>query len=272
MGLWHAPGRPRAVRVKIATWNVNSIRVRQDLVLDWLRRTDVDVLCMQETKVVDDDFPTDGFQRLGYAVAMAGQKSYNGVAIASRLPMHEIAVGLVDDDADADKRAISATIAGVRVTCVYVPNGKSPLLPAFRQKLEWFARLRRTLEAGPGPDADVLVCGDFNVAREARDVYDPVAMAGHLHFHPDEHQAFDQLLAFGLVDAYRMHHEEAEKYSWWDYRGPSVRRNQGLRIDYVLCSRELAKRCSDAWMDADERLADKPSDHIPVTVALAERA
>ncbi len=252
--------------MKIATWNVNSIRARHELVLDWLRRCEPDVLCMQETKVVDDDFPTDEMQRLGYAVAMAGQKTYNGVAIASRRPMQQIAIGLHDDEPEADKRLIAATIDGLRVISAYIPNGKSPTLPAFKHKLRWLARLRETLERGPS--GDIVLCGDFNVAIDDRDVYDPEAMRGQLHFHPDEHEALAHLLDMGLVDAFRLHHEEGGLYSWWDYRGGGFRRNQGLRIDYVFLARALADRCTAASMDVEERRRDKPSDHIPVVVEL----
>jgi len=252
--------------VKIATWNVNSIRARHELVLDWLKRVEPDVLCMQETKVVDDDFPTDELMRLGYAVAMAGQKTYNGVAIASRRPMKDIAVGLHDDGPEADKRLIAATIDGLRVLSAYIPNGKSPTLPAFQGKLHWLARLRETLERGPA--GEIVLCGDFNVAIDDRDVYDPEAMRGQLHFHPEEHKALAHLLDLGLVDAFRLHHEEGGLYSWWDYRGGGFRKNQGLRIDYVFVGKALAAHCRDASMDVDARRRDKPSDHIPVVVEL----
>ncbi|MEB2312742.1 MAG: exodeoxyribonuclease III [Sorangiineae bacterium] len=258
--------------MKIATWNVNSIRAREELVLDWLRRTKMDVLCMQETKVIDDDFPTEGFQRLGYEIAISGQKSYNGVAIASRLPLRELTVGLDGEGPGADKRAIAATVDGVRVMSVYVPNGKAVDSPAFPEKLAWFERLRGTLEKRSGPRAELAVCGDFNVAREARDVYAPEKLAGKLHFHPDEHRAFDELLSVGLVDGFRLHHDAAGLYSWWDYRGASVQRNQGMRIDYVLLTASLAARCRAASIDADERLKERPSDHVPVVVELSERA
>jgi exodeoxyribonuclease III len=252
--------------VRIATWNVNSIRARHELVLDWLRRREPDVVCLQETKVVDDEFPTDEFQRLGYAVAMAGQPSYNGVAIASRLGMRDIAVGLWDDGPSADKRLIAATIGDHRVLSVYVPNGKSVDSPSFADKLRWLARLKETLERRC--DQAVILGGDFNVARDDRDVYDPEAFRGQLHFHPDEHAALSELLSFGLVDAYRLHHDEGGRYSWWDYRGTGVRRNRGLRIDYLFLSQSLAARCESAEMDAEERKRERPSDHVPVVADL----
>jgi exodeoxyribonuclease III len=256
--------------VKIATWNVNSIRARHDLVLDWVERTEPDVLCMQETKVVDDEFPSDELTRLGYAVAMAGQKTYNGVALASRLPMRDVSIGLMDDPPDGEKRLIGATVAGVRCWSAYVPNGKSVDSPSFPHKLAWLARLRATLERDSPNAENVVVCGDFNIAPDARDVFDPVRMKDQVHFHPDEHRALRELMSFGLVDAFRLHHEEGGRYSWWDYRAGGVRKNEGLRIDLVLLSRDLAERCSSAVIDADERKRDKPSDHVPVIVEIVD--
>jgi exodeoxyribonuclease III len=250
--------------VRFATWNVNSIRARHELVLDWLKRREPDVLLMQETKVEDDDFPSEEFQRLGYAVAMAGERSYNGVAIASRWPMRDIAVGLWNDRRDAERRLIAATVGDHRVLSAYVPNGKSVEAPSFAEKLRWFARLKETLERQG--DRPLVLGGDFNVARDDRDVYDPEAFRGKLHFHPDEHAALDQVLSVGLVDAYRLHHPEAGRYSWWDYRGSSLRKNEGLRIDYLFLSPPLAERCRAAEMDADERKRERPSDHVPVVV------
>jgi exodeoxyribonuclease III len=256
-------------KVKVATWNVNSIRARLDHACDWLERVQPDVLCMQETKVVDDDFPTDEFMRLGYGVAMAGQLSYNGVAILSRLPMKEISIGLSGQAADADRRAIAATIAGIRVFSVYVPNGKTVSSPSFPEKLAWLERLRVTLDETTNPNSDVLVCGDFNIATDERDVYAPEAFRGKVHFHPDEHKALARLRDFGLKDAYREHHAEGGLYSWWDYRAGGFRKNEGLRIDYVFLSESLVKRCTGVTMDTEPRRLDKPSDHIPVMVELA---
>jgi exodeoxyribonuclease-3 len=255
--------------VKVATWNVNSIRARLDHACDWLTRVEPDVLCMQETKVVDDDFPTDEFMRLGYGVAMAGQLSYNGVAILSRLPMKAISIGLLGQPADADKRAIAATIGGVRVVSVYVPNGKSVSSPSFAEKLAWLAQLRTTLDTSENPNGDLLVCGDFNIATDDRDVYAPELFRGKVHFHPDEHRALAKVKDFGLSDAFRTLHPEGGQYSWWDYRGGGFRKNEGLRIDYVFLSASLQARCTSASMDIEPRRLDKPSDHIPVIVELA---
>lgn len=253
--------------MRIATWNVNSIRVREPLVVDWLRRHQPDVLCLQETKVEDDDFPTDELQRLGYAVAMAGQRTYNGVAIVARQPLREVVVGLADDGPAAERRLIGATVGGVRVYSAYVPNGKLVGSPSFGHKLAWLERLRATLAART--DAATVLLGDFNIARDERDVYDPEAFRGKLHFHPDEHRALDRVLELGLVDAFRLHEPSGGLYSWWDYRGSGQRRNEGLRIDYAFISQSLVERCTACAMHADERLKERPSDHIPVVVDLA---
>jgi len=260
--------RPRRSRpLKLATWNVNSIRARLDAVLSWLEREQPDVLCMQETKVEDDEFPSDELQMLGYAVAMAGQPTYNGVAIASRLPMKEIEIGLLGADEEAEKRLITATVAGVRVMSAYIPNGRTVSSPAFAEKLAWLAQLRRTLTEREG-GRDVFLGGDFNVASDERDVYDPEAFRGKVHFHPDERRELDQIRALGFVDTFRKFDERAGQYSWWDYRAGGLRKNQGLRIDYAFLSPALAARCKACRMDERPRHEDKPSDHIPVIVEL----
>ena len=257
--------------MKLATWNVNSIRAREQFVLEWLRRVEPDVLCMQETKVVDDDFPTEEFQRLGYEIAMAGQKTYNGVAILSRQPLTDVVVSLDGDGDDAERRFIAATIAGIRVVTVYVPNGKHADSTSFGDKLDWLRRLKTTLESDVNAGDDRLLCGDFNIAPEERDLWNPDQFRGRVHFHPDEHRALAAILDLGFVDAYRLHEQETGKYSWWDYRGGAFHKNQGLRIDYVLLSRSLAERCTAAWMDRHARkksAAGVPSDHVPVVVEL----
>lgn len=250
--------------MKIATWNVNSIRARHDSVFDWIARTEPDVLCMQETKVVDDDFPTDELLRLGYTVVMSGQKTYNGVAIASRFPLTDVAIGLHDDVGNGESRLIRATVNGVRVYSAYVPNGKSPTNPSFKDKLRWLGRLKQTLEKEATPETPLCVCGDYNIAPEARDVYDPVAMQGQIHFHPEEHEALADLVSFGLVDVFRKHHQEGGLFSWWDYRAGAFRRDAGLRIDYVLATAPLAAKCTAATIDVAPREEEKPSDHAPV--------
>ncbi|HVU00209.1 MAG TPA: exodeoxyribonuclease III [Polyangiaceae bacterium] len=255
--------------MKIATWNVNSIRARHDAVLGWVAATEPDVLCMQETKVVDDDFPTEEFLRLGYAVAMAGQKTYNGIALASRLPMTDIVVGFHDEPDPDDKRLIRATVGGVRVYSVYVPNGKSLSSPSYEEKLRFLGRLGETVQKDGGADVPMAICGDFNIAPDERDVFDPRAMEGKIHFSAEEHRALANLVGLGLVDVFRMHHEEGGRYSWWDYRGGGFERNLGLRIDLVLATRALAPRCTGAEIDEAPRRGDKPSDHTPVVATFS---
>jgi exodeoxyribonuclease-3 len=250
--------------LKLATWNVNSIRARHDAVLSWIARVEPDVLCMQETKVEDDDFPTDELLRLGYAVVMAGQKTYNGVAIASRIPMTDVALGLLDEPEPVDKRLLRATVGGVRVYCAYVPNGKSPASRSFTEKLAWLGRLRQTLESEATPERPVVVCGDFNIAPDDRDVFSPEVMRGQLHFHPEEHRALADLVGFGLLDVFRLHHHEGGSFSWWDYRSGAFDRDQGLRIDLIFATKPLADRCTSTAIDIAPRSGDKPSDHVPV--------
>ncbi len=251
--------------MKLATWNVNSVRARLEVLLAWLSAKSPDVVCLQETKVVDADFPTTELERLGYAVAMTGQKTYNGVAILSRLPMTDIVRGIGDAALDEEKRALSATIDGLRVVSVYVPNGKALDSPDFQKKLRFFEALRARAVKERRP---LAILGDFNVAPDARDVYDPKAYAGQLHFSADEHAALARLLGAGLVDALRLSHDEAGLYSWWDYRAAGFARNRGLRLDLALLSTELAPRCENVQIDVETRGAVRPSDHAPVLVTL----
>jgi len=255
--------------VKVATWNVNGIRARIDGVGAWLAQHQPDVLCMQETKVLDDDFPFEELTRLGYLVRASGQAGYNGVAIAARRPIGALSVGLYDDAPDSDRRVMSATVDGVRIVNVYVPNGKSVELPSFPEKLRWYERLRVTLDTREDPAEDLVLCGDFNVAQDERDVYDPVRLRGRLHFHPDEHRALARVVEFGLTDAYRALHAEGGRFSWWDYRGGDFRSNRGLRIDYVFVTASIARRLQSAQIDLEPRRLQKPSDHAPVLVEFA---
>jgi exodeoxyribonuclease-3 len=255
--------------MKIATWNVNSLRARLELVTAWLARHEPGVLCMQETKVEDAAFPTLALQQLGYHVVHAGQRTYNGVAIASRSPLTDVKIGLLGAQPDDDKRVIAATVNDTRVVCVYAPNGKAVDSPAFDAKIKWFHALRELLEATQLPPGGVVVCGDFNIAPEDRDVFDPELMRGQLHFTPAEHAALQQLCDFGLVDLFRLHNPAPKQYSWWDYRAGAFRRNQGLRIDYLLGSEQVAARCREVIIDKEERKRERPSDHCPVIAELS---
>jgi exodeoxyribonuclease-3 len=255
--------------MKVATWNVNSLRARLEHVTSWLQRRSPDVLCMQETKVEDEHFPHEELARLGYSVSKAGQKSYNGVAIASRVPLSDVRVGLNGAGPDDDKRVISAVAQGVRIVGIYAPNGKAVGSEAFVQKLAWYRQLRATLDALPVTENGTIVCGDFNIAPEERDVYDPELFRGQLHFHPDEHAVLKHLTEHGLTDLFRLHNASGKQYSWWDYRAGSFRRNLGLRIDYILGTEAVASRCREVLIDKEERAQTKPSDHCPVMAELS---
>ncbi len=251
----------------VGCWNVNSIRARSEAVLGWLERTGCDVLCMQETKVTDDEFPREEFSRMGYSLALSGQRTYNGVAIASKAPLEDVRVGFAGEPESTDKRILSARTFGMRIITVYVPNGKNIESDAFRYKLSWLERLRMNLNQYVS-EPELILCGDFNIAREERDVFDPERMRGQLHFHPSEHRAFDHVLDFGLTDSLRLLDESAGVYTWWDYRAGAFRKNRGLRIDYILLSQRAAEHCKKAGVDKEERGRPKPSDHAPLFVEL----
>lgn len=252
--------------MKIASWNVNSVRARMSHVEDYLRIAAPDVLCLQETKVTDDEFPLETFSRFGYETARVGQKSYNGVAILSRHPIDQVIVGLIDAKPSDDARLISASVQGVRVFSAYVPNGKSLDSPSYQEKLSWLRRLRATLEAQTSAEQAVAVCGDFNIAKDDRDVFDAELMRDKIHFSEPEHQVLQDLQAWGLVDTFRQLHQEAELYSWWDYRMGAFRRNRGLRIDYIFATEAIAQSITSAAIDPMPRSWDKPSDHAPCTI------
>ena len=257
--------------MKLTTWNVNSIRQRLPRVLAWVAANRPDVLCLQETKVVDEDFPRAPFEELGYHVETYGQKTYNGVALLAREPLERVTRGFSDDPPDAPRRAIAATVGGLRILNVYVPNGESVESEKFPFKLAWLDRLERELAAaleeleGQEP---LVVVGDFNIAPEDRDVHDPEAWRGKVLFHPKEHAALARLTALGLKDLFRLHHAEAGRYTWWDYRMLAFPKNQGLRIDLLLGTEGAVKRCTGCEIDRDQRKGEKPSDHVPVTVEL----
>jgi exodeoxyribonuclease-3 len=249
--------------MKIASWNVNSIRMRLERVVAWLGQHAPDVLCMQETKVEDDKFPVDAFESAGYRVAFAGQKSYSGVAIAAREPIAGVARGWADD-----ARVIAGTVRGVRIASVYVPNGKHVEHEDFAAKLAWLGRLRRWLDDTAQPAQPFALCGDFNVARDDRDVHDPAAWEGQNMCSAPERAALENVLAWGLRDAFRELHPEPGFYSWWDYRMLGFPKNRGLRIDYAFVTQPLRERLVAASIDRNARKGSKPSDHAPVVIEL----
>jgi exodeoxyribonuclease-3 len=255
--------------VRFATFNVNSIRARLPATIDWLEGRKPDVVALQETKVVDAEFPSEEFLRRGYGCAMAGQKTYNGVALLSRLPLRDIKVGLLGDGPTDDRRYISATVGNVRCASVYVPNGKDVGHPAFLEKLSWLDRLSETIRAeAKQTGLPIVMGGDFNIAADERDVWSAEAMNGQIHFHPDEREKLQRLMGSELLDAFRVANGNLQQFSWWDYRGPSLRLNRGLRIDYVFVSASLASAITGASIDADVRKGERPSDHVPVVVDL----
>jgi exodeoxyribonuclease-3 len=250
--------------MKIATWNVNSIRVRLQTVLDWMLLEQPEVLCLQEIKVTSELFPADPFEALGYRVEVSGQKTYNGVAIVSKYPMTEVEKELPDYEAEGQKRIISATIYGVRVVNVYVPHGATPGSGKFAYKLEFIRELHNYLTKHHKPAEMVVLTGDFNVAPEDIDVYDVKEMEGEIGFHPEERAALADLKSWGFDDVFRLHHKEGGLYSWWDYRAGAFHRNMGLRIDHIWASPPLASLSLECGMDKKQRSLPKPSDHIPV--------
>lgn len=250
--------------MRIATWNVNSIRSRLERVTAWLARERPDVLCLQETKCTDEEFPRAAFEELGYHVEHYGQRTYNGVALLSLEPAAGVVRGLPDEAPDAHRRLIAGTVGGVRVVNVYVPNGQSVTSDKFPYKLDWLARLAAFLAATASPGDPLVLLGDFNIAPEDRDVHDPDLWRGQVLFHPLEHEALARLTSWGLQDVFRKHHEEGGVYSWWDYRMLAFPKNNGLRIDLILATAPLYERAIACAIDRNERKGQSPSDHAPV--------
>lgn len=256
--------------MKLATWNVNSIRARLDRVLAWVAAAQPDVLCLQETKVEDSAFPFAAFEQAGYHVVHHGQKTYNGVALCSKTPLTDVRCGLGDDEDDPQARLIAATVettpgsAPVRVLSAYVPNGSEPGSPKFVYKLRWLARLRRHLDVHYAPSTPLALCGDYNVAPEPRDVYDPAGWEATTLYCPEVREALAEVARFGLTDVYRLHDPEPGRYSWWDYRMLAFPKNLGLRIDHIYATAPLAQRSRHALIDREARKGKQPSDHAPV--------
>ncbi|MBW1878119.1 MAG: exodeoxyribonuclease III [Deltaproteobacteria bacterium] len=257
--------------MRVATWNVNSLRVRLPHLQRWVEAAHPDVVCLQETKVVDDKFPVQALQALGFPhLAFSGEKTYNGVAILSRHPLHEVQKGFSTPPLDVQHRMIAATVEGIRVIDCYVPVGQKVGSPKFTYKLAWLSRLKQEARAAVA-SGDTVVCGDLNVALDDLDVWDPFEWEGRILFHPNEREALRRVLAVGLVDAYRQVHPRGTDYSWWDYRQRAWSFNHGLRIDHVLVSSSLSPRVRDVTVWRETRGWDepaKPSDHCPVTVDL----
>jgi exodeoxyribonuclease-3 len=255
--------------MKLATWNVNSIRVRLDRVLAWIDQHQPDVLCLQEIKAEEKAFPLAAFQAKGYQVALSAQKTYNGVALLSKQPLADVRTGLRDGEDDTQARLIEGRVGDVWVINVYMPNGQHPTSEKFPYKLRWMERLRIHLHTHFKPTDPLVLTGDFNVAPEDKDVYDPPGWANESIFHPDARKGLESVRAFGFVDVFRKLHPEPGHYSWWDYRAGAFPKNQGLRIDHIFATPPLAERCTDSSIDIDSRRGDQPSDHAAVLATFA---
>lgn len=254
--------------MKIVTWNVNSVRARMPRLQPWLEANRPDVVCLQETKVVDELFPSEPFEELGYNVERFGQKSYNGVAILSRTPIEDVVKGLPDDDDDAQKRVIGGIVGDVIILNLYVPNGSSVGSDKYAYKLDWLAQLRTMLDQRYDSTEKLVITGDFNITFDDRDVYDAEEWHEKVLCSTPEREALAKIMDFGLVDALRKHHEEGGIYTWWDLRGGAFWKNQGMRIDHFLMSPNALDRCSAIEVQRDERKGKGPSDHVPVIATL----
>lgn len=257
--------------MRIASWNVNSIRPRLEQLTSWLVRARPDVVCLQETKVEDDKFPMSEIGDAGYRAEIYGQRTYNGVAILARfgLSLDDVKKGLDGDADDAHRRLIAATVDGIRIVNVYVPNGQELTAPAYQYKLEWLSRLKDELSRRPVGEP-LIVCGDFNVAPEPIDVHNTKKWDQTVLFHESARAGLKDLMSIGLVDSFREKHPEVKEFSWWDYRLGAYKRNWGLRIDLALVTRPLMERVTDVRIDKGPRENDRPSDHTPVVVEIDE--
>lgn len=254
--------------MKIATWNVNSLKVRLPQVLDWLAANpEVSALCLQETKLEDVNFPRSEIEEAGFCVAYAGQKTYNGVAIIAREALGEVVVN-IPGFADEQKRLIAATLGDVRLVCAYIPNGQSLDSDKYIYKLQWLAALSAWLKTELDRYPKLALLGDYNIAPEDRDVHDPAKWEGMVLVSPEERAAFRALTGLGLQDAFRLFDQPEKTFSWWDYRGFSFQKNAGLRIDHILLSAELAQACTACEIDRSTRKHERPSDHAPVVATL----
>lgn len=250
--------------MKIATWNVNSINARLDHLVKWLTDTQTDVVCLQETKCVDENFPYQAIHDLGYHTTFYGQKSYNGVAILSKHDIDDVQKNFPDDDDEAPKRLIAATINGIRIVNTYIPNGTELWSDKYTFKLDWLQRLRHFFDETCDNGGNVLLCGDFNVAPDELDVWSVPAWEGKIHFSKPERAAIKYVKQWGFVDVFRKVNGDKKEFSWWNYREGAWQRNRGLRIDHIWTSEALAEKCTACWVDKTPREWERPSDHAPV--------
>ena len=254
--------------MKLATWNVNSLTVRLPQVLAWLEANPTDALVLQETKMTDDKFPHAQFAAAGYAVQWFGQKTYNGVALISRQEAQDVVKNIPGFD-DEQARVIAGTVAGIRVVGGYFPNGQEPGSEKFGYKMRWLTALEDWLKRELAEHPKLVLMGDFNIAPDDRDVYDPVAWAGQIHCTDEERGHYQKLLQLGMVDAFRLFEQAPKSWSWWDYRNLAFRKNQGLRIDHILLSTALNDTVTSCVIDKMPRKNERPSDHTPVIVEIS---
>jgi len=254
--------------MKLAAWNVNSLKVRLPQLLDWLAAQRPDVVCLQETKLEDQHFPQQAIEAAGYQVVFSGQKTYNGVALLARQPISDVVCGnpLFPDP---QQRLLAASVGGVRVICAYVPNGQAVGSDKYAYKLDWLDALHDWVGEQLAENPQLALAGDFNIAPEDRDVHDPAAWAGQILCSDAERAAFARLQALGLKDSFRLFEQPEKSYSWWDYRMLGFQRNRGLRIDHILLSTPLAERCHAAAIDREMRKLERPSDHAPVIAEIS---
>jgi exodeoxyribonuclease-3 len=258
--------------LQLATWNVNSLKVRLPHLLDWLAQHQVDIVCLQETKLTDDKFPVAELQAAGYRSHFTGQKTYNGVAVllreATTPPGMDVQFGIPGFD-DEQKRVLAVTVGEMRVVCAYVPNGQAVGTDKYAYKLRWLGALRDWLRGELAARPQLALLGDYNIAPEDRDVHDPAAWKDQVLFSEPEKQAFRELIALGLADSFRLFGQPERSYTWWDYRMLAFRRKMGLRIDHILLSSPLVPRCTACTIDIEPRKREQPSDHAPVIATLA---
>jgi exodeoxyribonuclease III len=253
--------------VRIATWNVNSLKIRLPHLLDWLASQQPDVMCLQETKTEDPNFPRAEIERAGYRAVYCGQKAYNGVAILARGELTDVQHG-IPDFADDPKRVIAATVDDLRILCLYAPNGEAPGTDKYEYKLRWYAALTRWLTQELPKRPNLAVLGDLNVAPEPRDVHNPKRWEGKIHFSEPERAAFREVINVGVTDAFRLFEQPDKQFTWWDYRLKAFERGWGLRIDHILLAPALAAECGACSIDVEPRKRERPSDHAPVIAEL----